>query len=67
MITVESIKSFVEKIKSVKHDDECAHGLEDDMYISILQAIVDDEIEDIKGVCAEALKSQKIDFSRWCA
>lgn len=66
MITIESIKSFVEKIKSVKHD-ECAHGLEDDMYVSILTAIVNDEIEDIKGVCTEALKSQKIDFSRWCA
>lgn len=63
----QSVLARLEMIKSQAHDDESAHSLEDHLYFDILKAISEGRCQYPK-TCAElAIKSQDIDFARWCA
>lgn len=66
-MTLDEVKTRVESIRRRRGDDEGAHGMEDDLYCDVLQAIADGTHEDDPSVlAAEALKTRKIDFARWC-
>jgi hypothetical protein len=66
-VTVASIKMTVEAIKLKAHDCEAAHGLEDSLHQSVLQAIANGQAEDPAECAREALKTRGLDFDRWYA
>lgn len=49
-----------------KYDDESAHGYEDEMYVSVLEAVAAGHTQSAL-LAAEALKARDIDFCRWYA
>ena len=65
-VTVEAIQAMVKKIAEVADDPENAHGREDNLWQTVLEAIAagaPDAIELAKA----ALESQKIEFPHWYA
>ena len=67
---LEDVQARVKEIEDVAGDYEVAHIREDELYADILKAIANGEIhsiEEAKLLCAEALKTEQIDFARWCA
>lgn len=65
-LTVADVEKRVAKIRAMSDDDESAHGMEDGLRGDVLRAIA-------KGasnphlLAAAALKTDEIDFARWCA
>jgi hypothetical protein len=66
-MTTADVQAAVERIRSLAHDDESAHVEEDNLYVSVLQAIADGTAEDPAGMAALALEATDIKFSRWYA
>jgi len=66
-LTVADVAAAVAKIERVRGDDEAAHGREDDLHQRVLRHIADETCDDPRGCAAEALKTLKIKFARWCA
>jgi hypothetical protein len=62
-LTVEIINAHVAKIAAAAHDDEKAHGLEDDLIRAVLCQLADEGNELAKAT----IKSFDLDFCRWCA
>jgi hypothetical protein len=63
---MDTIKISIAKICEIRGDDERAHSWEDVLYQEFVKYIA--ERKDHLGKMArEILKTQKIDFSRWCA
>lgn len=66
-MTLEELKKRIEEeIKGEQHDDERAHGNEDDLRHEVLEAIANG-VPNAQELALEVLKTSKIDFSRWCA
>lgn len=65
-MTVEEVLSLVAEIASVADDAEVAHDREDGLWASVLTAIADGSA-DPAGLARAALKTQDLDFPRWCA
>ncbi len=63
-MTVEEVKSWVEKIKAISRDYEAAHSEEDSLYLAVLTAIRDGECEDPQALASEALEAAALDFER---
>lgn len=66
-MTIDEIKKRINEIRERSGDDESAHGLEDKLYYDILVSIADGSTDDAQGIAREAIKTQAIRFSRWCA
>ncbi len=67
---VEQVKKRVESIRyegMVKRDHEAAHCEEDHLRADLLRAIAAGECADPAACAAEALKTEDMDFQRWCA
>ncbi|MBD3861399.1 hypothetical protein IEE86_16865 [Bacillus sp. 28A-2] len=64
-MTVDEVKERVEDIRQIAFDDEAAHGMEDDLYNDVLGAIANGAGNPEK-LASEALKTQDIEFYRWC-
>lgn len=69
-----SVLRINDKLAEIKHladsgDDEEAHAKQDELYVSVLEAIAVGAIsgEDIVTCCKAALTAQDIAFSRWYA
>ena len=63
------VRAAVAEIKKVKDlDPEKAHRLEDDIYKRVLEAVAADEqpSAELALLAKEALKTQKLDFTRYC-
>lgn len=67
MMTVRRVRTIVKWIDAHKSDDEMAHVAEDNLYSKVLKAIAAGKCEDPVACAAECLKTQKLDFARWCA
>lgn len=67
MMTPDKVRELVENIGKTADDAESAHGQEDDLYATILQAIADGKCVDAQTCAIEALKTVDIKFPRWCA
>lgn len=66
-MTLDDVKKRVADIAAMAGDAEVAHSAEDGLYLELLEAIADSKCEDPQGCAAEAVKTQAIDFERWCA
>lgn len=66
-MTPEQVRAEVAKIEAMRGDDEAAHSAEDGLWLDVLKAIAKGECADPAAVAAEAIKTNDIDFSRWCA
>ena len=68
-MTLKDIKDCIKAIEKTKWDDETAHSMEDDLHVEVLDAIASGTLkgDDAKEAAALALKTQDIDFARWCA
>jgi hypothetical protein len=66
-MTIEEIRKKVQRIKDMRGDPEAAHGAEDSLYQSLLEAIADGQVENPAEAAKEALYAQNIEFPRWCA
>ena len=65
-MTLEEIKRRIERIKEKKHDNEMAHVHEDALREDFIKHIAKRK-DKIGGLAREILKTNKINFSRWCA
>jgi len=65
---VSDVEKDVAEIEAMKRDDEMAHSFEDALYEKVLIAIRDREPgDDPADLAKAALKTQEIEFARWCA
>ena len=64
---VNEVKKWVDSIKDSRRDFEAAHVLEDVLYLKILRGIAAGTCEDPQQVAKEAIKTQDINFPRYCA
>ena len=63
------IQEIIKRIKRIKEkagDSEVAHGIEDTLYLDVLEAIAAGA-ENAKELATEALKAKSIAFERWYA
>jgi hypothetical protein len=68
-MTIEEIEARVKEIDRIKDDDEAAHGRENDLYMEFIEyvATLPDLPLDLAVKAQWCLKTQTIDFARWCA
>jgi len=67
-MTCAEVANRVAEIEQSKGDDEIVHRLEDQLYRDVLQWIADNCGPSQEGMVARiALKTQDVDFARWCA
>lgn len=67
MTTLEDVRKAVEHVREVQGDPEAAHEAEDLLFREVLLAIATGQCEDPKACAAEALKTRRLGFRRWCA
>lgn len=65
-MTLQDVQLRVAAIKAAAGDAERAHGLADDLYRDVLTAIAAGAA-DAPVLAAEALRTEWLDFDRWCA
>lgn len=67
-MTIAEVKAQIEEIKKTKDkpDVEQAHGMEDELFKNVLQAIAKGS-KSARSLAREALKSLEIEMSRHCA
>lgn len=65
-MTVEDIQERVAAIAAERHDDEAAHGDEDQLHQDVLAAIANGA-ENAPELAKAALETVTISFARWCA
>jgi len=65
-MTIDEVRAAVAAIERSSDDDESAHVMEDKLYRRILTAIMDGA-DNAPALAREALRTQDIHFSRWCA
>lgn len=64
---IKNVKQTVQEIVNLSNDDpEMAHEKEDDLYLAVLGQVIAGNHQS-KEMAKEALKTQMIDFPRWCA
>lgn len=67
LFTVELIRDVVSEIRHMAYDAELAHSAEDDLHKAVLKAIAAGRCADPAACAHEALKTDEIEFPRWCA
>ena len=65
-MTVDDVRAEVERIRDLAGDDESAHSAEDRLHQDVLRAI-SDGAPNAAELAAEVLKTEAIQFARWCA
>lgn len=65
-MTTEDVAHRLAAIHAVQHDDEVAHGLADTLHRDVLAAIASGA-PDASILAAAALRTETLDFARWCA
>ena len=66
-MTPESVREEIDRIRAVAHDDERAHGMEDDLLWQFVVWCANTGTPEVRAVANEVLSSQPLPFSRWCA
>ena len=61
------IKITLDEIKNKTWDFEVAHSLEDDLMLNFIKHVAEHGDEELAEMATEVLKSQEIDFPRYCA
>jgi hypothetical protein len=65
-MTIEDVKTEVERIRQIAGQPESAHKAEDDLHAAVLEAIAKGA-KNPAELAAEALETARIRFSRWYA
>ena len=65
-VTLEAVRQRVAGIAVLAGDDESAHTEEDALYRDVLRIVAASD-SPLAEIAAEALKTQHIEFARWCA
>lgn len=65
-MTIEEVRKRVSDIRDTVDDPETAHSAEDQLHQDVLQAIADGAAEP-RLLARAALKTLKLEFSRWYA
>ena len=65
-LTAEDIARRLAEIHALRGDDEAAHGKADDLHRDVLAAIAAGA-PDAPLLAAAALRTETLDFARWCA
>lgn len=65
-MTHDEAKRRVQDIRDMASDDESAHSAEDQLYADFVRYVASQEGPH-RAIAEEILKTEKIDFSRWCA
>ncbi|MFF6925829.1 hypothetical protein [Streptomyces californicus] len=65
LLTAEDIAHRLAAIHAAQNDDERAHGMEDDLHRDVLAAIAVGA-PDASLLAAAALRTETLDFARWC-
>lgn len=66
--TVAEVQKRLAYIERISDDDEAAHTEEDRLWLGVLTAIANHETtDDPAELAAEAIKTNDIEFARWCA
>lgn len=64
--TIETIQQVINRIQDLAESDyEAAHGLEDSLLLSVLEAIANGT-ENPQELAAEAIKVVEIEYPRYC-
>jgi len=66
-MTTKEVSARVQAIGEMTGDPERAHEEEDKLYKDVLNYLSVYAEHDLAMIAAEALKTQRIDFPRWCA
>lgn len=67
-MTLKEITKRVLYIFNNKHDDEDAHAEEDELYLDFIRHVEEvTEDEELRQKARVVLKTQEIEFRRWCA
>lgn len=66
-MNLEEAKRRVEAIRAIRGDDEYAHSAEDDLHRDFIRAVIAANLGEMSEVAAEVLKTEEIEFCRWCA
>lgn len=64
------VKARVAEIEAMKGDDEAAHSAEDGLraeFIALVAEVGSPELAAMAAMAREVLKTDDIDFCRWCA
>ena len=64
---LEYVKQEVAKIEAMKGDDEAAHSAEDRLRAEFIALVAEVGSPELAAMAQEVLKTDEIDFSRWCA
>lgn len=67
LMTLADVQLRLSEIKACAGDPEAAHGMEDDLWLDVLDGIARGLVANPAEVCAMALRSRNIDFQRRCA
>jgi len=69
MNNLELIKNSIKELKELSTDSEAAHIFEDELRNNILKDIASGKYskEECQEFAHEVLKTNKIEFERWCA
>lgn len=66
-MTLEMIRDKVEHIREISGDDERAHSNEDSLREDFIKYVAESGNKKLSEMANEILKTNKIDFARWCA
>ena len=65
-IVASRVETIAGNARQRRIDHEALHGEEDKLWRDVLSAIAEGRCFDPKGCAEEALKTQDIEFERWC-
>lgn len=66
-MTLREIKNRVDHIKKIVGDNEAAHSEEDSLYSDFIAYLAKTASPKYREMAKTILKTQEIDFRRWCA
>ena len=66
-MNLEYVKQQVAKIDAMKADDESAHSAEDALRAEFIALVAEVGSQELAEMAREVLKTDEIEFSRWCA
>jgi hypothetical protein len=67
-LTLADIRAAVADIDAIKGDDESAHGREDDLRRAFIQHVAaHGRPAELAEMAREVLRTDEMDFERWCA